>query len=204
MNGKSDIRNELRAISELVADIPIMPVFTVPEGYFEQFPDKLMEKIRESELNDPTFEIHEISPLLASLSRKMPMEAPGGYFDSITVPPVEVKPLAPVIPMRRKRFGSFAIAASMIAILGFGALLFNKMNSGETSSSNLNVSAELPKLSEGEMDAFLDSFPDIASADPITAVVAPVDVEQMISDVDEQGLQDFLSDLPDVKTNKLN
>ena len=42
-----------------MADIPDLPVFTVPEDYFEQFPAKLMSEIKEfGRLEDPGEEIN--------------------------------------------------------------------------------------------------------------------------------------------------
>ena len=98
----------------------------------------------------------------------------------------------------------FAVAASVIVVLGFGALLFSQLSSDNSQLPTGNASVELPKLSDKEMDTFLKTFPDLASNDPITAINIPVDVEEMISDVDEEGLHEFLSDLPDVKSDKLN
>ena len=202
MKGKSDIKIELETISPLVADIPNAPVFTVPEGYFDQFPANLMLKIKDLEAEDPIAELKEISPLLAGLSRAMPMEVPDGYFEQLELP-LE-KNLTPVVSLRRSRFSSYAIAASIVAILGVGALLFNQVNHKDMPVNSENISAELPKISTGEMDEFLRSFPDPTATDPISASIAPLDIEDMMSDVDEQGLQEFLKDLPDVKTDKLN
>ena len=44
---ENHILNELNTISQTVANIPRLPVFTVPENYFAEFPGKLMEKIRQ-------------------------------------------------------------------------------------------------------------------------------------------------------------
>jgi hypothetical protein len=203
MEGKSDIKIELETISKLVADIPNVPVFTVPEGYFALFPGKMLLKIKELETEDPANEIIGISPLLAGLDRKMPMQVPGGYFDEIRIPELN-RPLAPVFPLKKKGFSMFAVAASVIVVLGFGALLFSQLGSDNSQLPTGNASVELPKLSDKEMDTFLKTFPDLATNDPITAINIPVDVEEMISDVDEEGLHEFLSDLPDVKSDKLN
>ena len=82
MPSNPHIVKELNEISQTVANLPDLPVFAVPENYFEQFPEKLMSLIREvarEDINliseDPGEEINQISPLLGGmkLAYKRPM-----------------------------------------------------------------------------------------------------------------------------------
>lgn len=79
MPSNQHILNELSTISQTVANIPDVPVFTVPENYFAQFPEKLMSKIRE----DVQYETSLISPLLGGLEKKTPFSVPEGYFSTL-------------------------------------------------------------------------------------------------------------------------
>lgn len=201
MKARADIQLELEQISKTVADMPRVQPYMVPEGYFEAFPGQMLKLALGLEGESAGEEIAGLSPLLAGLSRKMPMTVPDGYFDSIKLPE-EAPALAPVIPMKKSRFRLYAVAASVVAILGFGGLLL-KMNL-TNSGSLVNIGTELPKVSENEMDEFLNGFPDLSVTEPIVIAGNPAEIEDMISDVDEQGLKEFLSDQPETTPIKLN
>jgi len=85
--------------------------YTLPIGFFEQFPDVLMERIRvEGLINRATLadgpeissreEIAGISALLAGLQTKNPYQVPEGYFDSLysQMPKSEGAPIQEVLP----------------------------------------------------------------------------------------------------------
>jgi hypothetical protein len=74
-------------------------VYSVPEGYFEGFAEKLMSRIKAPQGavplggtllsgQDPTGEqtareeLAQLSPLLAGIDKKMPLQVPEGYFDN--------------------------------------------------------------------------------------------------------------------------
>lgn len=203
MRGKSDIQVELESLSRQVSEIPVTQVFTVPDGYFDQLPDQILGRIRALEA-DHAEEIASLSPLLAGMSRKMPMSVPEGYFGEARIPSeTSEKTAAPVISMTQNRFRGFAIAASVIAILGFGALLYT-MNQQQGNTDQLSVSKELPKVSEQEMDEFLSGLPDVSVPEPIVVTGNPTEAEEMMRDIDEEGLADFLSDQPEITPKTLN
>lgn len=203
MKARADIQLELEQISKTVADMPRVQPYMVPEGYFEAFPGQMLKLALGLEGGSASDEIAGLSPLLAGLSRKMPMSVPDGYFDSVKVPVEAPAPaLAPVIPMGKNRFRLYAVAASVVAILGFGGLLL-KMNQANTRNL-VNIGTELPKVSETEMDEFLNGFPDLSTTEPLVIAGNPAEIEDMISDVDEQGLKEFLSDQPETTPIKLN
>lgn len=203
MKARADIQAELEHFSKTVAELPLVQPYKVPDGYFEALPGQMLKLAQSLEEESAGDEITGLSPLLAGLSRKMPMTVPEGYFDLVKVP--EDKPipaLAPVIPMKKNRFRLSAVAASVVVILGFGAILL-KMNQGD--NRNLaNIGTQLPKVSETEMDDFLNGFPDLSIAEPFVMAGNPAEVEDMIREVDEQGLKEFLSDQPETMPTKLN
>jgi hypothetical protein len=203
MRGKSDIQVELESISKEVSEIPVKQVFTVPEGYFDLLPGLILEKIRAMEVGHEE-EISSLSPLLAGMSRKMPMNVPEGYFSEVRIPSATgAKTPAPIVSMPKNRFRLYAVAASLVAILGFGALIYN-MSEQQGNMDPLSVSKELPKVSEKEMDEFLSGFPDITVPEPIVVAGNPAEAEEMMRDIDEECLKDFLSDQPEITPQKLN
>lgn len=205
MKGNTDIRTELELISKPVAAIPDKPVFTVPDGYFDRFPELMLLKVKalDEELTADQ-ETAAISPLLAGLGKKMPMQVPEGYFEKIAQPERPVAS-APVVSMQKKSFRVYAVAASVIAVLGFAMLLYRMSVTEQPPMVSVSVKEELPKLSEQEMGDFLAAFPDLtAGTDPVNIVAGNMEVEEMITDVDEKGLEEFLSELPDLQSSKLN
>lgn len=203
MRGKSDIQIELDSLSKVVSEIPVKQVFTVPVGYFDLLPGLILEKIRAMEVGHEE-EISSLSPLLAGISKKMPMSVPEGYFSEVRIPSeTGTKTHAPVVSMPKNRFRLYAVAASVVAILGFGGLLYN-MSQQQENIDPLSVSKELPKVSEREMDEFLSGLPDVSIPEPIVVAGNPAEAEEMMRDIDEEGLKDFLSDQPEITPQKLN
>lgn len=82
MNRYKNIQEELNELkSSLKAGL--IPVFNLPEGYFENFASSVLQRIRVAEM-EANAEIGAISPLLASLSRKMPLSVPDNYFKELS------------------------------------------------------------------------------------------------------------------------
>jgi hypothetical protein len=67
--------------------------YSLPPGYFENLPERIMNRIRlqtsakESQEISARLEIADISPLLAGLQDKNPYEAPLGYFEKLNINP---------------------------------------------------------------------------------------------------------------------
>ena len=70
METKTDILNELAAISPLVAGINKVNVFTVPQGYFESISDTVMACLREENI-------------LINTTNEQNADVPTGYFDEL-------------------------------------------------------------------------------------------------------------------------
>jgi hypothetical protein len=202
------ILNELNTISQTVANIPDVPVFTVPENYFAQFPEKLMSKIRE----DAQYETSLISPLLGGLERKTPFSVPDGYFSTLEEQLQKSARLenftepAPVITMYRKRqVWKLSVAAMVAGIIGISAWFFYQQEITSTPSLQVNINAELPGVSEEEMTDFLLSVPEMPQAETLQmAGLDNLNVEDMLKDIQEVELQDYVKEMPDLQPDKLN
>lgn len=85
--------------------------FNVPEGYFEGFAQGVLDRIKAGQIqnqrsddpgsndpsrNDPRQELAQLSPLLNGISRKLPYQAPEGYFEELS--PI----MAPLAEVREK------------------------------------------------------------------------------------------------------
>ncbi len=80
MNTQKDIQDGLREINSNLPFEHEKPVFTVPEGYFENFAVSVLSKIKDETASTLLSELKELSPVLAGISRKMPFAVPENYF----------------------------------------------------------------------------------------------------------------------------
>lgn len=84
MNSRTHIQSELTDLNSSLPFNVKMPVFNVPEGYFESFADGVLAKVKGKQAVSPSDELATLSPLLAGISRKMPFEVPENYFEKAT------------------------------------------------------------------------------------------------------------------------
>lgn len=92
MNSLDAIQQEL---TELRSSLPVtdkkQPVFTVPQGYFENFAASVLATIKSQPAMSAADELNALSPMLAAISKKAPFSVPEAYFaDSITSLPALV------------------------------------------------------------------------------------------------------------------
>jgi len=83
MATRNDILNELESISPVVAKVPFVNPFQVPQGYFDGFAEQVMMGIKADGLSAKE-ELQGLSPLLSGLEKKLPYEAPVGYFSELS------------------------------------------------------------------------------------------------------------------------
>lgn len=213
MSDRKNILLELSSISPTVAELPFKPVFTVPERYFLEFPDKLMKMIRETEGTDLKSELEQISPLLASLERKTPFSVPDGYFSQFErdlMPNMELK-LPPTKVVHMYRPGKLRLlyaAAAITAILGFFTWFYLINNENETVQPEtlaVNVNTELPKVSENEINNYLSTIPENILVEPLSlAGVEEADFEEIMDQINENELQQFINENPALKLENMN
>jgi hypothetical protein len=205
---ENHILNELNTISQTVANIPRLPVFTVPENYFAEFPGKLMEKIRE----DAKIETELLSPLLGGIQKKNPFSVPDGYFSTFeeqlkksTLPDVMPEPAKVIRMTGTRQVWKLSVAAMVAGVIGIAAWLFYQQDTAMTMPAQVNINAELPKVSEQEMNDFLLSVPEMpATETPQVAGLDNLNIEDMLKDVQDGELQDFVKDMPELQPEKLN
>jgi hypothetical protein len=112
MERGKEILSELNDISPVVGSVPFLNIYQVPEGFFDDLPLRVFEKIlsgtgsvipykveddyfahlpnailsriKSLELEDPQSEIRNISPLLGSISKQSPFSTPENYFSELS------------------------------------------------------------------------------------------------------------------------
>lgn len=126
----------------------------VPEGYFDQFSENMMARVRWEE------ELKIIAPLLLDIPRKPVYFAPEGYFEQFMVKPVQATAKVIKIPGWRKVV-SYTAAAVIAGVLVTGAFLYTDNKSTDrfdvATYNAINVSAEINKLSEDAIHQYLNN-----------------------------------------------
>jgi hypothetical protein len=82
MKSTESIKQELTELNSSLVPFNGLHVFSVPEGYFENFAASVLARLN-SGTSSVQDELKEISPLLAGISRKMPFSLPEGYFNNL-------------------------------------------------------------------------------------------------------------------------
>jgi hypothetical protein len=211
MPDRKEILSELSIISNTVAELPLKPVFTVPEGYFDQFPEKLMKTIREEDKSDVRSELEQISPLLASLERKTPFSVPDGYFSQLEhdLMPEKEHSVAKVVEMHRPgKLRVMFAAAAVTAILGIFTWFYLMNDGNETALPEtvaVNLNSELPQVSETEISRYLATTPENIQVEPLSlAGVEETDLDEIMNEINENELQQFINENPAFKIENMN
>jgi hypothetical protein len=84
MKQSKTIQEELASLNSSLPYNIDEPVFNVPENYFENFAQSVLNKIRKQEPAVST-ELTELSPLLSGISKIMPYQIPENYFEELTL-----------------------------------------------------------------------------------------------------------------------
>lgn len=194
--------------------------YSVPQGYFEAFPEKMTALAagidvpagvggevfsvpggyfdglaadilnKVKALDSQESELADIAPVLAGIGRSMPYTVPQGYFESLRARPAAT---ARVITMRRaNKWMQYAAAAMMAGMLVTGAFLFTDNRTNYDQEQDFDVTSELNKVSAHELVTYLNN-PEHAIAAPSTTVSA--------AETDMAYVKDNLSKLSDEELN---
>ena len=188
-NKGNDIVKELEEIVPGLNLPPTPPPYGVPAGYFDQLPEQILQRIRSLEADPVQEELSELSPLLATASRQLPLSAPEGYFNDLSarimagISEAQENPApARVVPIRsRRRYRLWAVAASVVALLGLSTLFLFRHNSGA-----------------GSFEAQLAGVPDQAIVEYLQSHTDAFDNEAILSSVSSVEVAD---ELPKISTN---
>ncbi|MBW7890903.1 MAG: hypothetical protein H3C48_07740 [Chitinophagaceae bacterium] len=210
MTHDTDIEKELRALSPTIADIEKRDIFSVPEGYFNDFPLGILAqiKLQEPEMDKPALEeISELSPVLAALKGKNVFEVPGGYFQAFLEKLADKRKQetegAVIVDINRGRkrvWRNYAVAAAVLGIVGIAALFFLVNNSGrenfaaDIKSKEIHlVEEQLVKIDDAALETYLSGIPEFSDWD------AEVDdgYPSVFLKLDDNNIHDLFLDISD-------
>jgi hypothetical protein len=84
MNSRDAIQQELTDLrSSLPIDANKQPVFTVPEGYFENFAASVLATLKRQQQITAVDELEHLSPVLAAIPKHTPYHVPENYFSNL-------------------------------------------------------------------------------------------------------------------------
>ncbi len=198
-----EIAEELRQAAPALGSLGDPPAYEVPEGYFEGFPERIMEQIKAQESRKMIAdELSELSPFLAAIPRSIPFTVPEGYLEGLTrkvaARKYEERPGRVVHMTRRLRLYKRCLAAAAIAgAISVGAVLLFKHY------SSTSLDRQLAKLSDQEIIDYLQYRTDAFDNDHIfanvsleeeTPSVLPEDLSE--KDIDRYLEENLLKDIP--------
>ena len=178
--------------------------YAVPVGYFNNFTDKLMERIslekRSVSNNDAVQEIAEISPLLAGLQKKNPYSLLPGYFETwkAALPESEKKPAIVLRMSTSTRLVRYAAAACIVALLGIAVLTIGNHR------KITDPITDLANVSDQDMANYLDSddihwTPGVSSTEIASVAFNDNDIHDLLSSVPDDELEQYSALLPEDK-----
>jgi hypothetical protein len=230
MTERENILNELTAISTVVAGLPRVNVYSVqedyfdglraelqaiiiassfyttdankkvPEGYFENLPNAIMQKIKAAD----TSEIEMLSPTIASIGNKNIYTVPKGYFEQLNF----VQNTAKVVKMGSRSIFKYAAAAVVTGLLGLSIFTFVNKPATLSKENTEVVKAGNDIIKKGSFDKELETITDkdlenylSANGEDVSAalVASTIDDEDNLPDaaeyfLDENTLDNFLKE----------
>lgn len=194
-------REELQALSPVLAGLDRKLPYTTPAGFFSEFPDSLIAGVSNR--------ITPVSPLLSGLQSKQTYLTPEGYFERLadlvvarvnagSVPELIPAPAAAVLPVpapviaisSRSRWIKYAVAAVLTGFLMVSGLwIYN--NNKQPGTNGDDVSTKLAKISDQEILNYLET-----DNEPLTNAVTN---STAILDISDSDIKDLLGDIPDAE-----
>jgi CRISPR/Cas system CMR-associated protein Cmr5 small subunit len=192
MHSIDNISEELNSLSQHVAQLPKNTLFTVPVGYFDNFPARLMDAIQNEASEE---ELFELSPLLKTLKHENPYTLPDGYFNHLKVEIPKHK--APVVGMYTIRsWAKYAAAACLLGIIA--TVFFVSKTENETSLALQPKETESlqNKVSPDAIAMYLEEMDNLSVAE--TTENEQVETESnLLVDMSSETIEEILQEIPD-------
>src|SRR5436190_4549865 len=83
MTQSNNILQKLRELKSLLANISLQNIYSVPTGYFESLPARMLDRIKAMDASNASEELSYLSPELNKISKLMPYAVPTGYFEGL-------------------------------------------------------------------------------------------------------------------------
>jgi hypothetical protein len=172
--------------------------YTIPAGYFEYLENNVLGTIHASDdYQDPKEELGTISPFLSGLKKQIPYSVPQGYFETVT----PARPAVKVISLAKRKWFRYAAAAMLTGLITLAGLLyFNSRNQLDPVEQPYAwIKKSIKKVDNKTLDAFVkladEELP--APADMASTPVKPEEIKELLKDVSDKEIQEFLDETPE-------
>ena len=196
MEAKNAIE-ELGNLSPSLSNISRQMPNYVPAGYFEGLAEKVMQMIREgNDYQTAKEELETLSPLLSGLKKTMPYTVPQGYFESLGEE--RNKKETKIISITHRSWFKYAAAAIVTGVIVLAGFIYiNSRNSVDPVDQPYAwVKKSIKKVDQTDIDAFVklanEELTNLASV--ATSPVKPEEIKELMKDVSDKEIQDFLDE----------
>jgi hypothetical protein len=164
-------------------------LYSVPVGYFDNLPQLILDQAKMSDEAIPE------TPLLNSISKKMPYSVPGQYLAELQMPELP-KAAAKVVPIRKVRVFSIARwAAAAVVVAGLvGAFMHFYPNGQQIGSYEVqvaNIEKQLKQTEATLLQSYLTDEQDYAELANILVGSAD-EVESGLQSISTTALEAYL------------
>jgi len=194
---------ELSYLSPSLINISRQMPYAVPAGYFEGLAESVMQLLREKN-SDQTAkeELETLSPLLSGLKKTMPYSVPGGYFESLGE--TRHQPAAKIVSFTKRswfRYAAAAVITGVIVLAGF--IYFTRKPVDPVAQPYAWVKKSIQKVNNADIDAFVNLADEELTSQVVVATspVKPGEIKELMKDVSDKEIQDFLDTTPETETN---
>lgn len=192
MHSIDTISSELTSLSQHVAQLPKITPFSVPKDYFDNFPSRLMDTIK----NEATEQdLMELSPALKSLKHENPYTLPEGYFNNIKI---EIPGnQAPVIGMHR--FGSwvkYAAAACLVGIIATVLFVSKTDNGNQLAAQSKEPETFDNRVTPDAIALYLEEMDNLTGSETIENEQIDTALNLLV-DLNSETIKEILQEIPD-------
>ena len=207
----SGVKQELKIVAPELLKIEKMMSAEVPAGYFNLFADDLMKRIR---ANEVAAELKEIAPTLTKAEKINLLKVPENYFNAFPqqiMKRIEAEQKANAVATKPNWIGalnnvlenisavifkpkySFAFSG-MASVLIIAVMMFN-----EVEQQCSDIDCKMAKLSEEELNAYLDKGTDVYQEEIFEADFADKQsseqtIKHVLNDVSDEELNNAILD----------
>jgi antitoxin (DNA-binding transcriptional repressor) of toxin-antitoxin stability system len=211
--GAKNVTEELSYLSPLLSNISKQVPYSAPVGYFEGLAEKLIQLVRENnDYQTANEELETLSPLLSGLKKTMsagtaytggPYSVPNGYFENMG--DKRNKPVAKMVPLTQQRWFRYAAAAVVTGVIVLAGIIYlttrNRVDPVEQPYAWVKKSIQ--KVDIADIDAFVNLANEELSNQTVVAnnPVKPEEIKELMKDVSDKEIQDFLDVASETETN---
>lgn len=189
---------ELQTLSPLLGSVGKKTPYQVPDGYFGELAENVVGGMKAVDFVKS--ELQERSLVLEGLKHKNPYQVPTGYFENFAASVLnKIQQPAKVVRMNTvRRFMRYAAAAIITGAIAIGGWFYfnNKPDAATTAATNIAAVDKISddnKISDEELTNYLENETlNVAVNTVANDEMDASDVKEMLSDVSETELQNYL------------